>query len=92
MSSRLSRGTMKTRTIQSLSETWQPEPAEIPAWKTLVKEGRNLPNSLTEDIGGFSLMPRYSVEQLRRIDRKQKHKNRCISKTAKKEWRMAKRW
>ncbi len=83
---------MKTRTIQSLSETWQPEPAEIPAWKMLVKEGKNLPNSVTEDIGGFSLMPRYSVKQLRRIDLKQKHKNRCISKAAKKEWRMAKKW
>jgi len=83
---------MKTRTIQSLSETWQPEPVETPSWKTMVKEGNNLPNSITEDIGGFSLMPRYSVKQLRRIDRKQKHKNRCISKTAKKEWRMAKRW
>lgn len=92
MSSRLSRCNMKTRTIQSLSETWQPEPAEIPAWKTLVKEGYNLPNSVTEDIGGFSLMPHYSIKQLRRIDRKQKNKNRSISKTAKREWRMAKKW
>ena len=83
---------MKTRTIQSLSETWQPEPVEIPSWKTMVKEGNNLPNSITEDIVGFSLMPRYSVKQLRRIVLKQKHKNRCLAKTAKKEWRIAKRW
>ena len=83
---------MKTRTIQSLSETWQPEPAEIPSWKTMVKEGNNLPNSVTEDIGGFSLMPFYSVKQLRRIDKKQKRKNRSISKAAKKEWRLMTLW
>jgi len=83
---------MKTRTLQSLSETWQPEPVEIPAWKMLVKEGRNLPNSETEDIGGFSLMPHYSVKQLRRIDRKQKHKNRGLAKSAKKEWRLNQKW
>jgi len=83
---------MKARQIQSLYGIRQPKPAEIPAWKMLVKEGSNLPNSITEDIGGFSLMPRYSVKQLRRMDRKQKHKNRCISRAAKKEWRLAKRW
>jgi len=83
---------MKAKTIQSLSETWQPEPVEIPARKMLVKEGENLPNSVTEDIGGFSLMPYYSAKQLRRIDRKQKYKNRCISGAAKREWRLASKW
>jgi len=61
---------MKPKTIQSLLETWQPEPAETPSWKTMVKEGKNLPNSVTEDIGGFSLMPRYSAKQLRGIHRR----------------------
>ena len=83
---------MKAKTIQSLVETWQPEPANIPEWKTLVKEGKNLPNSETEDVGGFSLMPYYSAKQLRRIDRKQKYKNRSIAKTAKREWRLMTQW
>lgn len=39
--------------------------------RTPVKEGKNLPNSVTEDIGGFSLMPRYSAKQLREINRRQ---------------------
>ncbi len=83
---------MKTTTIQSLCETWQPEPVEIPVGKTLVKEGKNLANSVTEDIGGFSLMPTYSAKQLRRMDRKQRYKNRSLAKSAKKEWRLMTRW
>jgi hypothetical protein len=34
-----------------------------------VEDGLNLPNSETEDVGGFSLRPNYSVKQLRRINR-----------------------
>jgi len=83
---------MKTRTIQSLSETWQPEPAEIPSWKAMVKEGNNLPSSVTEDIGGFSLMPRYSEKILRRMNMTQKFKNKDLSRTAKNDWRLNKRW
>jgi len=83
---------MKARTNQSLSETWQPEPAENPGSKVLVKEGKNLANSVTEDIGGFSLMPQYSVKQLRRINHKLRYKNRALAKTAKKEWRLTRRW
>ena len=83
---------MKPKKIQSLVETWQPKPAEIPAWKTLVKEGKSLPNSVTEDIGGFSLMPYYNVKQLRKMDRRQKRKNRSISKAAKREWRLMTTW
>ena len=83
---------MKTRTIQSLAETWQPEPAEIPASKKLVKEGKNLANSVTEDVGGFSLMPTYSAKQLRKMDRRQRYKNRSLAKSAKKEWRLMTKW
>ena len=83
---------MKARTIQSLSETWQPEPVEIPSWKMMVKEGSNLPNSVTEDIGGFSLMPRYSEKTLRRMNMTQKFKNKDLSRAAKNDWRLNKRW
>jgi len=38
---------------------------------TSKKEGRNLPNSETEDICGFSLMPSYSAKQLRGIHRRE---------------------
>ena len=31
------------------------------------KEGQNLANSVTEDIGGFSLIPSYSARQLRTL-------------------------
>ena len=32
------------------------------------KEGKNLANSVTEDIGGFSLRPSYSARQLRTLE------------------------
>ncbi|SHO44270.1 hypothetical protein NSIN_20285 [Nitrosotalea sinensis] len=44
-------------------------PVENPVGRYLVKEGKNLPNSVTEDIGGFSLCPSYSAKQQRRIHR-----------------------
>ena len=44
-------------------------PAENPVGRHLVKEGTNLPNSVTEDVGGFSLCPTYSDKELRRIER-----------------------
>jgi len=85
---------MKAKTIQSLSETWQPEPVEIPARMTLVKEGTSLPNSVAEDIGGFSLMPIYSRKQLRRMHRLGLEKSQfgSITKSAKKGWRRVERW
>ena len=56
-------------------------------------EGFHLPNSVTEDVGGFSLKPYYSAKQLRRIGKKQKHsKARGISRTAKNQWRLIARW
>jgi len=42
---------------------------ENPVGRAPVKEGRNLPNSVTEDVGGFSLYSTYSEKQLRRIER-----------------------
>jgi len=38
------------------------------------KEGFHLPNSVTEDVGGFSLVPTYSVKQLRTIRNRQRGK------------------
>jgi hypothetical protein len=58
--------------LQQLSHdvAWEhPYPVKNQIWKYLVKEGANLPNSLTEDLSGFSLCPTYSNEQLRRIMR-----------------------
>jgi hypothetical protein len=55
---------------------WEPYPQKIQVGKFLVKlDGKNLPNSVTEDIGGFPLCPKYSKQQLRKIDRLQTRKN-----------------
>ena len=35
-------------------------------------EGLHLPNSVTEDVGGFSLKPYYSARQQRGIQRRQR--------------------
>ena len=53
---------MKTKTIQRLLEVSQSKAVNTPVMGTLVKEGQTLPNSVTEDIGGFSLSPGYSLE------------------------------
>ena len=50
-------------------ETRKHSPVENPVARYPVKEGRNLPNSVTEDVGGFSLCPTYSAKQLRKIER-----------------------
>lgn len=61
---------MKYKLQQYLvKEVWQPTPAKNPVGRIPVKEGRNLPNSETEDVGGFSLCPAYSDKELRRIER-----------------------
>lgn len=61
---------MKYKLQQYLvKEVWQPTPAENPVGRIPVNEGKNLPNSETEDVGGFSLCPAYSEKQLRRIER-----------------------
>jgi hypothetical protein len=51
----------------------EPYPEKRQIGRYLAKEGVNLPNSLTEDITGFSLRPKYSYEQLRRITRLKIH-------------------
>lgn len=50
-------------------ETGEHSPVENLVGRIPVKEGTNLPNSVTEDVGGFSLCPTYSAKQLRRIER-----------------------
>jgi len=66
---------------------------ENPVGSIPVKEGRNLPNSVTEDIGGFSLMPSYSVEQLREISRRDRKFGRdSHTKYARKGWGLASSW
>lgn len=63
---------MSQITKQCLLETWQPEPKKQLVGEIPVQEGKTLPNSVTEDVMGMSLMPRYSPRQLRKIERKQR--------------------
>lgn len=60
---------MKQKLIELSVRASQSKAVNTPVWKTLVKEGQSLPNSITEDVGGFSLCPTYSGKQLRRIRR-----------------------
>ena len=83
---------MKAKTIQRLLEVSQSEAVNTPVMGILVKEGLTLPNSITEDIGGFSLAPSYSAKQLGQINRRLKYKNRQLSKSAKKQWRFTAKW
>ena len=83
---------MKVRTTQRLLEVSQSKAVETPVMETLVKEGRTLPNSVTEDIGGFSLAPSYSAKELRRINKRLKYNNRQSTKSAKKQWRFTTKW
>ena len=56
---------------------WEPLPIRKSGLEiTSKKEGKILANSVTEDIGGFSLMPNYSVKQLRTIKRREKNNAR----------------
>jgi hypothetical protein len=54
---------------------WESSPATNPVGMYPVKDDSNLPNSVTEDVGGFSLCPSYSHKQLRRINRLKRRKN-----------------
>jgi len=83
---------MKAKTTQCLLEVSQSEAVNTPVMGILVKEGLTLPNSITEDIGGFSLAPNYSAKELRRINKRLKHKNRQSTKSAKKQWRFTTKW
>jgi len=60
---------MKKQLITCQQLAWEPNPEKKPVVRYPVKEGRNLPNSETEDVGGFSLCPTYSEKELRRINR-----------------------
>ncbi len=83
---------MKTKTTQCLLEVSQSKAVEIPMLGTLVKEGRTLPNSITEDIGGILLAPRYSAKQLRRINKRLKNKKRQEEKWARKQMGFLAKW
>ena len=83
---------MKAKTIQRLFEVSQSEAVNTPVMGILVKEGLTLPNSVTEDIGGFSLAPRYSAKQLDRITKRLKYRNRQSTKSAKRQWRFTSKW
>ena len=63
---------MNTTNTQCLIETWQPEPKKPLVGEIPVKEGKTLPNSVTEDVMGMALMPQYSTRQLRKMNRQQR--------------------
>jgi len=86
---------MKNKTINCQQLAWEPSPRSRKPGRKIAgkKEGFHLPNSVTEDVGGFSLMPYYSAKQLRRIGKQQMYsKTRGISKTAKRQWRLDAKW
>lgn len=65
------RSSLMTKLVTQCLEikTEKPSLIESPVGRILVKEGKNLPNSETEDVSGFSLCPAYSDKELRRIER-----------------------
>ena len=77
-----------------LAEVLQSEQVNNQVGSLPVKEGQELPNSVTEDVGGFSLMPTYSAKQIRRMHRLGFEKSQFGSKTksAKKGWRRVGKW
>ena len=81
---------MSQITKQCLLETWQPEPKKSLVGEIPVQEGKTLPNSITEDIGGFSLTPAYSIKQLRCIGKK--HGKKGITRKARNQWMMVATW
>jgi len=83
---------MKTKTIQRLLEVSQSKAVNTPVMGTLVKEGQTLPNSVTEDIGGFSLSPGYSIRQLRGINNRLKNKERQERKWSQKQLGVIAKW
>ena len=83
---------MKVRTAQRLLEVSQSKAVETPVMGTLVKEGLTLPNSITEDIGGVLLTPRYSTKQLRRINKRLKNKKRQEERWARKQLGVIAKW
>ena len=75
---------MKAQTKNCQKMTWKPLSRKESGGKIDgKKEGFHLPNSVTEDVGGFSLQPSYSGKQLRSMGRRQKSKA---------EWRLVCKW
>ena len=83
---------MNTKTVYRLLEVSQSKAVNIPVMGTLVKEGQTLPNSVTEDIGGFSLAPGYSKTQLRRINNRLRNKERQEKKWTRKQLGVIAKW
>ena len=83
---------MKTKTVYRLLEVSQSKAANTPVMGTLVKEGQTLPNSVTEDIGGFSLAPSYSKTQFRQINNRLKNKERQERKWTRKQLGVIAKW
>ena len=75
---------MNTQTTHREQIAWKPLSRKESGRKIAgKKEGFHLPNSVTEDVGGFSLQPSYSGKQLRSMGRRQKSKA---------EWRLVSKW
>ena len=75
---------MKTNTTNRQELAWESLPRKESGSKIAgKKEGFHLANSVTEDVGGFSLQPSYSDKQLRSMGRRQK---------AKAQWRLESKW
>jgi len=74
---------MKAQTIHREQFVWESLPSKKSGWKIAgKKEGLHLPNSVTEDVGGLSLMSSYSRKQLRSMGRREKARN---------QWRFARK-
>ena len=83
---------MNTKTTYRLLEVSQSKAVNTPVMGTLVKEGQTLPNSVTEDIGGFSLASGYSKTQLRRINNRLRNKERQEKKWTRKQLGVIAKW
>lgn len=84
---------MKLKTISYQQLVSPPELAENLVGREPVKEGAKLPGSIEEDVGSFSLHPKYSRKQMRTIKRiktnkiknQLKHQNKVKKKINKME-------
>jgi hypothetical protein len=63
---------------------WEPSPETNWIEKVYpVKDGKNLPNSVTKDARGYSLCPYYSKKQLRKISRVHRSSSKYIIENSK---------
>ena len=72
---------MVRRIITRQHVALQPEQVKNLVGRKPVKEGKNLPMSIEEDVGNFSLHPMYSKKQLRCIRRLQMGKIKSEKKS-----------